>query len=166
MANPLKPSDAKIAEWEQKYKEAIRPFVDDEPLAVGAFGRAGQGLLMIPIIGQLGAVLYPLYQAVNKKRAAALPSHFLLAVTPAKVHAFKYRTKGTSSVKVKHEVAVWKRGDIKVAGTVAGPVTSKITFVVTEDGATTKIVCSAAMLSSNPFSQKVLALLGDGTGSP
>jgi hypothetical protein len=159
MANPFKPDDAKTAEWDRKYKDAVRPFLSEEPEAVGAFQRAGQTLLLLPVIGQLGAVFYFLYQALNKKRAAGLPSNFLLAVTPSEVHAFKYR-QSYGALKVKHEVGVWKRGAIKVADSVGGPMTSKITLLATENGETTKIVCSAPMLSSNPWSAHVLELLG------
>src|SRR5689334_4096141 len=121
-------SPEKMAEWGQKYKDAGAPLLGEEPLAVGQLQRAGQYFLTIPIIGQLGLLLYLAYQAFNKKRAAGLPMNFLLAVTPTKVHAFKYKPGGYGKIRVKEEVASWNRGDINVVERNDGPMASKITF--------------------------------------
>lgn len=158
-------SPEKMAEWEQKYKEAVASQLGEEPLAAGHFQRAGQYFLTIPVVGQLGAIFYFAYQAINKKRAGALPMNFMLAVTPTNVHAFKFKPGGYGKVRVRHEVAVWDRGDIRVVEQRDGPMASKITFETTEDGKTTRIVCNAPMLSRNPMSSKVLELIGDGAST-
>jgi hypothetical protein len=149
-----------MAEWEQKFKDAVAPRLDEEPLAAGHFQRAGQYLLAIPVIGQLGLVFYLAYQAVNKKRAAGLPMNFLLAVTPTKVHAFKYKPGGYGNIKIGDEVASWNRADITVAARSDGPMASKITFETSENGHTERMVCNAPMLSKNPMSSRVLELIG------
>jgi hypothetical protein len=158
-------SPEKMAEWEQKYKDAVAAQLGEEPLAAGHFQRAGQYFLTIPLVGQLGAIFYFGYQAINKKRAAALPMNFMLAVTPTKVHAYKFKPGGYGKVRVRNEVAVWDRGDIRVADRRDGPMASKITFEATEDGGTTRIVCNAPMLSRNPMSSKVLELIGGGASA-
>ena len=158
MANPFKLDEAQIAEWTKRYEEAVKPYLKDDVQAVGPFQRAGQSFLLIPIIGQLGAIFYLIYQAIDKKRSAGLPTNFLLAVTPTEVRAFKYRP-GRASINVKKEVAVWKREDIKVTDTADGPMTKKVTFTVTENGETQKLVCSAPSLANNPWSTKVIELL-------
>jgi len=152
-------SPEKMAEWEQKYKDAVAEKLGEQPLAAGHFQRAGQYFLTIPIIGQLGLLLYLAYQAVNKKRAAGLPMNFMLAVTPTKVHAYKFKPGGYGAIRVREEVAVWDRSAIKVVGRQDGPMASKITFETTENGETQKIVCNAPMLSRNPMSAKVIELL-------
>jgi hypothetical protein len=159
-------SPEKMAEWQQKYKDAVAAELGEEPLAAGHFQRGGQYLLTIPAIGQLGAVFYFAYQAINKKRAASLPMNFMLAVTPTRVHAFKFKPGGYGSVRVRGEVAVWDRGDIRIAARTDGPMASKITFETTEGGRTERIVCNAPMLSRNPMSAKVLELIdSDASGA-
>jgi hypothetical protein len=153
-------SPEKMAEWEQKYKDAVaEKLPGEELLGAGQFQRTGQYFLTIPVIGQLGAIFYFAYQAINKKRAAALPMNFMLAVTPTKVHAFKFKPGGYGKLRVRDEVAAWNRADIRVVGREDGPMASKITFETTEDGQTQRIVCNAPMLSRNPMSSKVLDLL-------
>src|SRR4051794_29080025 len=158
-------SPAKMAEWEQMYKDVVKERLGEEPLAAGTFQRAGQYFLAIPLIGQLGALVYLAYQMFNKKRAAGLPMNFILAVTPTEVHAYKYRAGGYGKVNLKQEVAVWSRNDIRVANRVDGPMATKITFETSDNGDTQKIVCNAPMLSHNPMSAKVLDLITAGAGA-
>jgi hypothetical protein len=159
MANPLKPD---LAKWEQKYKDAVRDHVDGEPLAVGPFQRRGQWFLAIPLIGQiLGALFFLFYQLFQKKRAGGLPSNFLLAVTPTKLYAFKYSA-GYGKIKVKKEVAVFDRADVKVVEAGGGGLSGKLTLEVTEDGEAMRIVCSVPTPSMNPFSGNVVELLQAG----
>ena len=162
MRNPFELDAAKVAEYEKKYKDAVQPSLSEDVQAVGAFQRTGQYLLTIPVVGQIGLVFYLLYQSVNKKRAASLPMHFLIAVTPRKVHAFKYRPGGYGKLKLKHEVAVWDRADIAVANTIDGSISSTVTFHVSEGGERQKITCNTSKLSMNPWSARVLELLGAG----
>jgi len=160
MRNPFELDATKVAEYEKKYKDAVQPSLGEDVQAVGAFQRTGQYLLTIPLVGQIGLVFYLLYQSVNKRRAGSLPMNFLLAVTPEKVHAFKYRQRGYGKIKVKHEVAVWRRSDIVVAGTVDGAISTTVTFRVSEGGESQKVVCNTSKLSMNPWSARVLELLG------
>jgi hypothetical protein len=160
MRNPFELDAAKVAEYEKKYKDAVQPRLSEDVQAVGAFQRTGQYLLTIPIVGQIGLVFYLLYQSFNKRRGGSLPMNFLLAVTPEKVHAFKYRQGGYGKIKVKHEVAVWQRSEIAVASTVDGAISSTVTFHISEGGEPQKIVCNTGKLSMNPWSASVLELLG------
>jgi hypothetical protein len=163
--NPFELDQAKIAEYEKKYKDAVQPSLSEDVQAVGAFQRTGQYLLTVPIIGQIGLVFYLLYQSFHKQRAGSLPMNFLLAVTPRKVHAFNYRQGGYGKIKLKHEVAVWERADIAVASTVDGAISSTVTFHVSEDGEPRKIICNTGKLSMNPWSASVLELLRRDAGS-
>jgi hypothetical protein len=165
MRKPFELDAAKVAGHERKYKDAVQPSLNEEVQAVGAFRRTGRYLLTIPIVGQIGLVFYLLYHAFNKQRAGSLPMHFLIAVTPTKVHAFKYRQGGYGKIRLKHEVGVWNRADIAVASAVEGTISSTVTFHVSEDGQSRKIVCDTGKLSMNPWSAAVLELLTAGAGA-
>ena len=95
----LNPTAEEMAKYEQDLKDTVSPEIGQEPLAVGQFQRAGQYFLTIPVIGQIGAVFYLAYQAINKQKAGGLPMNFLLAVTPDKVHAFKFKYGGYGKIK-------------------------------------------------------------------
>lgn len=148
----------KREEWARKYLEAARPHVDGEIEAVGTFQRQGMWFLSIPVLGQLGLAWIWLYEGLQKKRAGGLPRDFMLAVTKDKVHALKYRPAGFN-IKVKGEVGVFDRGDIRVAEHKAGTVADAVTLEVTENGETERIKINANMLSRNPWSAEVLELL-------
>jgi hypothetical protein len=162
MANPFKMDGERAAKWEQKYKDAVSGHVEGEALAVGPFQRTGQWFLAIPGLGQiLGALFYLFYQLFQKRRAAGLPTNFLLAVTPTKLYAFKYGA-GYGNIKVKKQVAVFNRSDVKVISAGGGTLSAKLTLEATEEGETTKITCSVPTPSMNPFSNKVVELLKAG----
>lgn len=148
----------KQQEWAQKYKEAAAPHVEGEVQAVGAFQRQGQWFMVIPGLAQIGAAWLLLYSAFMKKRAGGLPANFLLVVTPDKVHALKYRPAGYN-IKVKGEVGVFNRGDIRVAEQKQGKLADAVTLEVSENGTTEQIKINANQLQRNPFSAEVLDLL-------
>lgn len=151
-------SEEKKEEWMARYRQAVQPHVQGDVQAVGLFQRRGQYLLSIPVIGQLGAIFYLAYQAIFKRKAAGLPSSFIIAVTPDKVHAFKYR-QSYSDVKVKKEVAVWDRDAIKVTGTTDAGMATQVNLESNEDGQVERIQIQAPRLSSNPWSADVVKLL-------
>src|SRR5438552_696118 len=75
--------------------------------ARGAGRRPRRGRLM------LGALAYAASSLRGSKQAGGLPSSFLLAVTPTKLHAFAFKTR-TKGVTVKDEVAGWDRAGLHV----------------------------------------------------
>jgi hypothetical protein len=145
-------------EWARRYREAVKDQVQGEVEAVGPFQRQGQWFMTIPVIGQLGAIVYFTYQGIMKKRAGGLPSNFLIAVTSEKVHAFKYRASYTN-IKIQKEVGVWDRGDIHVAEHKSGTLADAVTLEANENGETERVKVNANMLSRNPWSAEVLELL-------
>jgi hypothetical protein len=148
----------KQEEWARKYREAAQPHVNGEIEAVGTFQRQGMWFLTIPVLGQLGLAAIMAFEGVQKKRAGGLPRDFMLAVTKDKVHALKYRPAGFN-VKVKGEVGVFARGDIRVSEHRTGTVADAVTLEVTEGGETEEIKINANVLSRNPWSAEVLELL-------
>src|SRR4029079_13456318 len=100
-------------EWREKYRSSVEPHVDGEVLAVGAFRPTGAGTKMRISKAQVGALAYGAAHLMGKKKAGGLPGQFLLAVTPTKLHAFKYKMK-RSGIEVKDEVADWDRSGLEV----------------------------------------------------
>ncbi|HYU59309.1 MAG TPA: hypothetical protein VEK39_00985 [Solirubrobacterales bacterium] len=157
---------AKQEEWKRKYREAVASKLDgSDVLAVGPFQRTGQYFLTIPLIGQLmGLILYLVHAVFQKRRSGGLPSNYLLVVTADKVHAFKYRG-SYGGVKVKDEVAVWNRSDLRLVDRQDGALATTLTFEATEDGERASFKANTPKLSSNPWSAEVVELI-EGGGSP
>lgn len=151
-------SPEKQEQWTRRYREAAAPYVDGETEAIGQFRRQIFWLFAIPVIGQVGLLIYMAVQALMKQRAGGLPENFLLVVTADKVHALKFKPSGFN-IKVQGEVGVFDRGDVKVRrGDRGGPSTG-VTLEVTENGETEQIEIAADQLKRNPWSREVLELL-------
>jgi hypothetical protein len=88
---------------------------------------------------------------MGKKRAGGLPGQFLLAVTPDKLYAFKYKP-GRTGVKIKEEAACWDRTGLK-AGADRRQTTTRVTLEW-PDGE--KIVCDQEGLGDNPWADDVI----------
>jgi hypothetical protein len=138
-------------EYRTKYRESVQPHVDDEVLAVGPFRPTGAGTKMGISKLQVGALAYGAAHMAGKKKAGGLPGQFLLAVTPSKLHAFKYKAK-RNGVEVKEEVASWDRAGIQ-ASTERLQTTTRLTLEFPEGE---KIVCDEEGLGDNPWGDDVI----------
>ena len=107
-------------EWRGKFRESVEPHVDEDVLAVGAFRPTGAGTKYAISKLQVGALAYGAAHKLGKKKAGGLPGQFMLAVTPTKLHAFKYKTK-RNGVEIKEEVAVWDRSGLTRAPSASRP---------------------------------------------
>ncbi|MGE5858233.1 MAG: hypothetical protein ACM31K_07105 [Solirubrobacterales bacterium] len=137
-------------EWRGKYRSSVEPHVDGEVLAVGAFRPTGAGTKYAISKAQVGGLAYGAAHLMGKK-AGGLPGQFMLAVTPDKLYAFKYKP-GRSGIKVKEESAVWDRAGLKVA-TERLQTTTRITLEW-PDGE--KVVCDEEGLGDNPWADDVI----------
>jgi hypothetical protein len=138
-------------EWRGKYRSSVEPHVDGEVLAVGAFRRTGAGTKMAISKTQVGALAYGAASLMSKKKAGGLPGAFMLAVTPDKLYAFKYKS-GRNGVTVKEESASWDRAGLK-AGTERLQTTTRLTLEW-PDGQ--KVVCDEEGLGDNPWADDVI----------
>ncbi len=138
-------------EWRAKYRSSVEPHVDGEVLAVGAFRPTGAGTKYAISKTQVGALAYGATHLIGKKKAGGLPGQFMLAVTPDKLYAFKYKP-GRSGVKIKEESAVWDRDGLEVA-TERLQTTTRMTLEW-PDGE--KIVCDQEGLGDNPWADDVI----------
>jgi hypothetical protein len=138
-------------EWRGKYKASVQPHVDGDVLAVGAFRPTGAATKMAISKMQVGALAYGATHLMGKKKAGGLPGQFLLAVTPDKLYAFKYKP-GRAGVKIKEESAVWDRSGLKV-GIDDRQTTTRVTLEFA-DGQ--KVICDQEGLGDNPWADDVI----------
>ncbi len=125
----------KRAEWERKYRDALQPMVDEPVLAGGVFYRVGgRATVMGPFSGLAALVS----RGIGRRRAGGLPSRFLLAVTPTRVHAFAC-TLTDGDVKAQDELAIWERAQMRVTAEADAGIT---TVVIEADGDGARLVCS------------------------
>src|SRR4051794_1949604 len=92
------------AEWEQKYREAVQPQLDEPLLKAGLFYRTG-GFASVAL-GPFSGLAAVVATGVGKKRAGGVPNQFVLAVTPTRVHAFKCSI-AYNKVKIRQELFAW-----------------------------------------------------------
>ena len=138
-------------EWRGKYRASVEPHVGGEVLAVGAFRPIGAGTKMAISKFQLGALAYGAAHKLGKSKAGGLPGQFVLAVTPEKLYAFKYKS-GRSGITIKEEAASWDRTGLQV-GTERLQSTTRLTLGF-PDGQ--KVVCDQEGLGDNPWADDVI----------
>ena len=138
-------------EWRGKYRASVEPHVDGEVLAVGAFRPTGAGTKMAISKMQLGGLAYGAASMMGKKKAGGLSGQFVLAVTPEKLYAFKYKS-ARDGIKIKDEAACWDRAGLS-ANTERLQTTTRLTLEW-PDGQ--KIVCDEEGLGDNPWADDVI----------
>lgn len=138
-------------EWRGKYRASVEPHVDGEVLAVGAFRPTGAGTKMGISKLQLGALAYGAAHKIGKSKAGGLPGQFVLAVTPERLYAFKYKS-GRSGITIKDEAASWERAGLKVEAD-DRQTTTRVTLEFA-DGQ--KVVCDQEGLGDNPWADDVI----------
>jgi hypothetical protein len=142
-------------EYRGKFREAVQPFLSEEVLAVGTFRTTGSGQKYAISKLQAGALVYGAAAKLGKARAGGLPGTFLLAVTPTKVHAFKYKMK-RNGVEAKEEVAAWDRAGLNVTlENLATTTRVKLEW----PGEGDKIVCDQDGMGDNPWADDVIRAL-------
>jgi hypothetical protein len=141
-------------EYKGKFRDAVKPHLDDEVLAVGTFRTTGSGTKYAISKTQAGALAYGAAGLMGKKKAGGLPGSFLLAVTPEKLHAFKYKMK-RNGIEAKEEVASWDRSGLQVS-TDEMKTTTRVTLEW-PDGET--MVCDQDGMGDNPWADEVVSRL-------
>jgi hypothetical protein len=144
-------------EYRTKFREGVQPHLGEEVLAVGTFRSTGAGTRYGISKLQLGALAYAASSLRGKKQAGGLPSSFLLAVTPTKVHAFAYKTR-TRGIAVKDEVAVWERSGLQVS-TERLKTTTRVRLEWPGDES---LVCDQDGMGDNPWADDVVRVLSAG----
>ena len=144
-------------EYRVKFRDAVGPHLDEEVLAVGTFRTTGSGQKFAISKLQAGAAVYGAAAKLGRARAGGLPGTFLLAVTPTKLHAFKYKMK-RNGVDVKEGVAAWDRAGL----TVFLEQIATTTRVRLEWPEGDTIVCDEDGMGDNPWADDVVRALQTG----
>jgi hypothetical protein len=142
-------------EYRAKFRASVQEHLDEEVLAVGTFRATGSGAKYAISKMQAGALVYGAATMIGRKRAAGLPSQFLLAVTPTRLYAFKYKQR-SKGIAVKEEVGAWDRQGLAVS-TERLSTTTRVKLEWTPDG--DRIVCDQEGLGDNPWADEVVSLL-------
>ncbi len=100
-------------EYREKFRGTATDVIGEEVLAAGPFRPTGAGTKYGISKLQVGALAYGAAHMAGKKKAGGLPGQFLLAVTPTKLYALKYKSK-RSGPEAKEVAAEWDRQGIKV----------------------------------------------------
>jgi hypothetical protein len=138
-------------EWRGKYRASVEPHVEGEVLAVGAFRPTGAGTKMAISKLQVGALAHGAAHKLGKKKAGGLPGQFVLAVTPDRLYAFKYKS-GRNGITIKEEAASWDRAGL-VVGTDRRQTTTRMTL---DFPGGEKLVCDQEGLGDNPWAHDVI----------
>jgi hypothetical protein len=144
-------------DYRVKFREAVMPHVTEEILAVGTFRTTGSGTKFAISKTQAGALVYGAASMIGKSRAGGLPSTFLLAVTPTKLHAFKYKLK-RNGVEVRQPVAEWDRAGLTVELEQLAT-TTRVKLGWPEGD---RVVCDQDGMGDNPWADDVVRALQTG----
>ena len=146
-------------DFRSKFRDAVRPYTGDDVIAVGTFRTTGSGAKFAISKTQAGALVYGAAHLLGKARAGGLPSTFLLAVTPSKLHAFKYKLR-RDGVEVKEEAGVWERAGLEVR---LERLTTTTRVRLEWPASGDAIVCDEDGMGDNPWADDVVRELQAGS---
>jgi hypothetical protein len=98
---------------------------------------------------------------LRKKKAGGLPDKVMIAVTPAKVYAFKLKV--GRDYKLGDEVAVWDRGGIVASTDRSGKMTA-LTIESPSEGE--KVTLVGISVKDDPVSQELMGVLQGNPAQP
>jgi hypothetical protein len=140
------------------YREAVEPTLDEPVIAACLFSR--QGMMSNKLAGHFGALPYAIARKRQQMRAGGLRQHFILAVTPRRVHAFEQKVGGRNPIgELADEVARWQRSALRVSSKLdrmTGGMTLSVRIESPTEGEA--VNCS---VGRSPESEEFLALLAD-----
>lgn len=152
-------SPDQVEEWRRTCRELVVPHVNgEEVLAAAGFRQGGAGAGYAASKAQMGGLVYAGIKMLRKKKAGGLPDKVMLAVTPAKVHAFKLKL--GRDYKIGEEVAVWERAALRVSAEMKGGMTA-LTIESPAEGEKATLV--GISVKDDPVSQELIGVLGGAT---
>jgi hypothetical protein len=129
-------NSAQLAEWQQKYRDAVQPKVNEPVEAAWLFYRTGGFAAMgLQYVSGVASILT---RARGKHMAGGLPNQFVLAATSTHVRAFECKPRGYN-IKIGKELAAWDRSTLRVTAETAA-INTTVTLETAE--AFDPIVCS------------------------
>jgi hypothetical protein len=148
-------SEEQVSEWREKCRDLVRPRVGgEEVVSAAAFRQGGATANYVASKAQLGGAVYAGIKMLRKKKAGGLPDKVMIAVTPAKVYAFKLKV--GRDYKLGDEVAVWDRGGIVAGSDRSGGMTA-LTIESPSEGE--KVTLVGISVKDDPVSQELMGVL-------
>lgn len=141
-------------EYRGKFRGTAAELIGTEVLAAGPFRTTGSGTKYGISKLQVGALAYGAAHLAGKKKAGGLPGQFLLAVTPDKLYALKYKSR-RNGPEAKEVVAEWDRKGIGVE-TERLRTTTRVSLDLGEQG---QVVVDQDGMGDNPWADDVVAEL-------
>jgi len=151
-----------VAKWKNDLWEEAEPHVAGKELVAVAPFRRGGGTASYAASKAGGGLPYLIVNLFRKKQAGGLPDRVMLAVTPTKLHAFKWKPKGRNMV-IGDEVAVWERAALEIS-TGSGAGMTKLT--ISSPGEGEKATLVGASVQDDPVSQELIEVLKSGSTTP
>src|SRR4051812_38174901 len=148
-------SDKQVDEWREQCRKVGEPRGDGEEVGAAAgFRQGGASANYVASKAQLGGAVYAGIKMLRKKKAGGLPEKVMIAVTPAKVYAFKLKV--GRDYKLGDEVAVWDRGGIVAGSERSGGMTA-LTIESPSEGEKVSLV--GISVKDDPVSQELIGVL-------
>ena len=148
-------SEKDVADWRQKCRDLVAGRVNGEEVLVAAgFRQGGATANYVASKAQMGGLVYAGIKMLRKKKAGGLPDKVMIAVTPAKVYAFKLKV--GRQYKLGDEVAVWDRGGIVAGSDRSGGMTA-LTIESPSEGE--KVTLVGISVKDDPVSQELMGVL-------
>jgi hypothetical protein len=151
-----------VAKWKNDLWEEAEPHIQGEELVAVAPFRRGGATASYAASKAGGGLPYLIINLFRKKQAGGLPQQVMLAVTPTKLHAFKWKQRGSKMV-IGDEVAVWERAGLQVSTEMGGGMT-KVTISSPAEGE--KVTLVGASIKDDPVSQELIEVLKSGSTTP
>jgi hypothetical protein len=138
-------------QWVEENRSRVEARTGDSVLAFSTFYRTGSwGSMGAQRISPLAASAIKL---IGKRKAAALPAQFILAVTPDRLLAFAYKPR-RNVIEVGEELGSWDRAALR-ASVEETAITMRLTLESAADGG--KVVCDTGKAE---ITDEFLAQLG------
>jgi hypothetical protein len=147
-------SEKQVEEWRKQCRELVEPRVNGEELVAAAAFRRGGATASYAASKAGGGLVYAGIKLMNKKKAGGLPDKVMIAVTPAKVYAFKLKV--GRDYKLGDEVAVWDRGGIVASSDRSGGMTA-LTIESPSEGE--KVTLVGISVKDDRVSQELMDML-------
>jgi hypothetical protein len=149
-------SPDQVAEWRRQCQDLAKPRVNgEELLAAAGFRQGGASANYVASKAQLGGAVYAGIKMLRKKKAGGLPDKVMLAVTPARLYAFKLSV--GRSYKLGDEAGRWERAGLKVGADASGGMTALTIEPVGADGDKATLV--GISVKDDPVSLELIDVL-------
>ena len=126
------PTAAALSQLDQ-YRDLAAARIDEQVLA--ACPMTQRGMMSVKAAGHFGFIARFATKKAYQQRAGGLPEHFVVAVTPTRVHAFAapIKMRSPNSRELREEIGAWDRSAVSATWKKGGPYMLDVTLVAGGD---------------------------------